>query len=85
MIWPTGPERSTNDHTVLWSSAESSRSPCAITEFYHNSIFRILFGSAYLGTTSSTSESDCTRGNRILSIRWKCTSGNICVIIRVYG
>jgi hypothetical protein len=31
MLWPTGPERSTNDHAALGSSADSSGLPCAIT------------------------------------------------------
>jgi hypothetical protein len=31
MLWPTGPERSTNDHARLGSIADSSGPPCAIT------------------------------------------------------
>jgi hypothetical protein len=31
-VWPSGPERSTNDQGALGSSADGSRPPCAITE-----------------------------------------------------
>jgi hypothetical protein len=84
MLWPSYPDRSTNKHTVLWSSAVRSGPPCVLTEFNHNCFSRILFGCAYLDTISSLVESDCTSGESGMLYQMSVQVASVCMTIKVY-